>query len=83
MPNLPKIRTRPNPTRPDPCPTLIILAHLALFGRYKQLLMLHAEVRLIAGQQRYMILHDDKLYVYKDETATRAQKLLIVSNFCR
>jgi len=30
-----------------------------------------------------MIMHEDKLYVYKDETATRAQKILILTDYCR
>lgn len=37
----------------------------------------------IPWQQRYMIMYEDVLYIFKDETASRAQKILTLSNYCR
>lgn len=34
-------------------------------------------------KQQFMILHQNKLYIYNKETDTRAQKILTLSNFCK
>lgn len=40
-------------------------------------------VNKIPWKQQYAILHENKLYIYSNETATRAQKVLTLSNFCK
>lgn len=40
-------------------------------------------VNKIPWKQQYAILHENKLYIYNNETAVRAQKVLTLSNFCK
>jgi len=37
----------------------------------------------VVGKQQFMVLHQNKLYIYNKETDTRAQKILTLANFCK
>jgi len=62
---------------------LTLGTHCRSWRYHSVVLMMLSLLLFVTGQQRYMILHQCKLYIFKDETATRAQKVLPLSNYCK